>query len=575
VSLLRRAVLSLSFACLLLLVPAQAAWAHAVLLRTTPQASVTVNGSPSQVTLTYSEAVEPRFAVVSVTNAAGKQQTSGSPQASPSDPDTLDVPVNKLAPGWYLVYWRVISADGHPVRGAFTFAVGPNPGPAPQFVIPSLSESAATPGLVTARWAAFLTIMLAVGLFSMRTLIARPAAAAAPRAMRALSIAFGICLGAGLIAIPVYMVVTTASFALHPVFDLTQVVPLIRSSALGRALVDLELVTALFGVAAAVAIRIDRGGVRSVAALLAMIGAVLAGGAMLAVPGLAGHAAQTSPAALSLTFDWVHLVSGSLWIGGLAGLLVLLAASGERRGEVLATTVPRFSKLAVASVLAVIASGVGASILHLPTLATLWQTSYGKAILVKVGLLCLALVLGGLNFARTSPRLVAAHERRDADLGASGAGLLRRNVTGEMLIVAGIVAAAMVLSSLPPPAKALGSLGAISAHVGPGTVNQTVHEGPYTVDIKINPNRAAAPSHFSITVHRGGAPVTGATVIQRFDMLDMDMQQQAYTLTEGPPGTYSRTTPALVMVGHWGLSFQVEPKGSAPFTVIVEDKAGG
>ena len=38
--------------------------------------------------------------------------------------------------GWYLVYWRVISVDGHPVRGAFTFAVGPNPGPQPQFVDP-------------------------------------------------------------------------------------------------------------------------------------------------------------------------------------------------------------------------------------------------------------------------------------------------------------------------------------------------------------------------------------------------------------------------------------------------------
>ena len=238
----------------------------------------------------------------------------------------------------------------------------------------------------------------------------------------------------------------------------------------------------------------------------------------------------------------MHLVSGSLWIGGLAGLLVLLAFAGERRGEVLATSVPRFSKLAIASVLAVIASGVGASILHLPTLATLWQTSYGKAILVKVGLLCVALVLGGLNFARTSPRLVARDKRKDAELGASGR-VLRRNVTGEVLIVAGIVAAAMVLSSLPPQAKALGPLGTISAHVGPGTVNQTVHEGPYTVDIKIDPNRAAAPSEFSITNPAGRKAVTGATVIQRFDMLDMDMQQQAYTLTEGPPGTYSRTTP--------------------------------
>ena len=52
-------------------------------------------------------------------------------------------------------------------------------------------------------------------------------------------------------------------------------------------------------------------------------------------------------------------------------------------------------------------------------------------------------------------------------------------MTGEVLIVTAIVAAAMVLSSLPPPAKALGSIGATDAHVGPGAVSQTVHEGPY------------------------------------------------------------------------------------------------
>jgi len=57
----------------------------------------------------------------------------------------------------------------------------------------------------------------------------------------------------------------------------------------------------------------------------------------------------------------------------------------------------------------------------------------------------------------------------------------------------------MVLSSLPPPAKALGSLGAISAHVGPGTVNQTVHAGPYTVDIKIAPNREPGDHAFAVS----------------------------------------------------------------------------
>ena len=127
-----------------------------MLERTTPLASATVPASPTRVTLTFDEAMEPRFAVISVTDANGNQQTQGSPYAVPGDPDTLAINVRHLPQGWYLVYWRAISADGHPVRGAFTFAVGPGSGAAPQFVIPSLSESAATPQLVAARWLMFL-----------------------------------------------------------------------------------------------------------------------------------------------------------------------------------------------------------------------------------------------------------------------------------------------------------------------------------------------------------------------------------------------------------------------------------
>ncbi|MDX6494984.1 MAG: copper transport protein [Gaiellales bacterium] len=574
----RRVVLGVICAGTLLLVPAQAAWAHAALLRTSPQASGTVNGSPARVSLGFSEVVEPKFAIISVTDAAGHQQVSGSRYRLPTDPSTLAVPVRHLPAGWYLVYWRVISADGHPVRGAFTFAVGPNPGPAPQFVIPSLSETAATPSLVAARWAAFISMMLALGLFGLRTFIARPAVSEAAGAARAVSVALSVALAAALVAIPIYTVMTTASFALRSALDVTAIVPLVRSSSLGRSFTDLELVVALFAIAAAVSIRLDRapGRPRSVAALLAWIGALLAAAAMLAVPGLAGHAAQNSPAALSLALDWVHLAAGSLWLGGLVGLLVFATRlPAGRRRDLLAIVVSRFSRLAMLSVAALIASGVGASLQHLPTLPSLWQTSYGQAILVKVALLSAALVLGAINFSRTAPRLVAARSRRDAVLGDSAAALLRRTLTGEVVLVTAIVAAAMVLSSLPPPAKALGQLGHVSAHVGPGRVTETVKHGGYSLGISITPNRAASPSQFSVTIIRGGQPVTGATVIAHFAMLDMEMGQQAYTLTESPPGTYTRSAPALVMAGHWGLSFDVEPTGAAPFTVILVDKAEG
>ncbi|MGZ4389350.1 MAG: copper resistance CopC family protein, partial [Gaiellaceae bacterium] len=146
---MRRSLVAAGVVVVALAVPASA-WAHAALLRTTPAASVTLNGPPPLVGLTYSEAVEPRFAIISVTDAAATQQTAGAIHRSASNPDELDVPLRHLREGWYLVVWRVISVDGHPVRGAFTFAVGPNPGPAPQFSIPSLSETAATPRLIVA-----------------------------------------------------------------------------------------------------------------------------------------------------------------------------------------------------------------------------------------------------------------------------------------------------------------------------------------------------------------------------------------------------------------------------------------
>jgi copper transport protein len=550
-----------------------AAFAHAALLRTTPQASGTVNTPPKQVALTYSEAVEPRFAIVSVTDAAAHRVTAGAPRRSPTDPDTLLVPLERLQQGWYLVYWRVISVDGHPVRGAFTFAVGPNPGPAPQFVIPSISETAATPKLLIARWVVFLSVMAAIGLAALRLAVARPVVRRVPGTrLRAVSIAFAVVSGIGLVATPIYTLLATAEFALRSFFSWGALVPLIRASAFGRGFLDLWLCFALFVVAAGIAIRVDRPerDRRSVAELLAAVGAIAAAGATLLVPGLSGHAAQTSPRGLSLLLDWAHLVAGSLWVGGLMGLLVLwrsLPAASRVAGLVVA--VPRFSNTALGSVLLLIGSGIGASLLHIPTLASLWQTSYGQALLVKIGLLLAAALLASGNLLRTKPRL----GRPEVGMGA--ARLLRRLVAGETLLVTAAVFAAAVLSSLAPPSKALASVGGAAAHVGPGPVSQIVKRGGYTFDFGVSPNRAAVPNSFAVKITRGGKPVTGAEVVVTFEMLDMEMGNQAYRLTETDPGLYAHEAPALVMVGHWGLSFNVAPRGAAPFNVLLVDRAEG
>ena len=545
-----------------------AAWAHAALLRTAPVASETVNTPPSHVALVYSERVEPRFAIVSVTDANGRQQTAGPLRRSAANGDELDVPLKRVRQGWYLVFWRAISVDGHPVRGAFTFAVGPNPGPAPQFVIPSLSETAATTKLVVARWISFLAFMSAIGLFVLRVVVTRPLRAPP----RALTVAFGIATGVALVAVPIYVLLATAQFALRSAFSLGALVPLMGRSAFGRGYLVLELLLALFAVAASIAIWLDRRAAprRSIAELLSLLGALLAAGAVLLAPGAAGHAAQTSPRALALALDWLHLAAGSLWVGGLIGLIVLwVSLPAAERLAGLALTVPRFSRLALGSVIVLLGSGIWASVLHLPTLAGLWQTSYGQAILVKAGLLTVAIALASGNILRTVPAL------RSVEPSASAALLLRRLVSAEAIVVTGAIAAAAVLSSLAPPSKALAALGATNARIGPGPAAPTLSTKGYRLAFRVSPNRAAVPNDFSVAISRNGSPVRDAEVTARFTMLDMDMGSQEYRLAEVKPGQYAHSGPALVMVGHWGLQFEIAPRGSQPFTVQLLDRAGG
>jgi copper transport protein len=371
-------------------------------------------------------------------------------------------------------------------------------------------------------------------------------------------------------------VFTTAQFTLRSAFDLGAIAPAARASAFGRDYLELELVLALFGFAALVALYLDRPerAQRSIVELVALPGALLAGAAALVLPALAGHAGQKSPRGLALPLDAVHLGAAAIWLGGLIGLVVFwLSVGRDRRVAALARVVPRFSVVAFCSVVALIGTGIGSSFLELPTFGSLWQTSYGQALLVKIALLFAALLLAGVNLARTKPRLQAAAVRPAG--GPRAAVLLRRLVQGEIVFVVAALFAAMVLTSLAPPSTALANIQNVAARVGPGPVSEVVAHGPYRLRVEVSPNRAALPNSFSLAITRGGKPVRGAQVVSRFDMLDMDMGEQSFRFPERRPGVFTKSAPALVMVGHWALQFEVTPPGAAPFVVTLVDKASG
>jgi copper transport protein len=102
-----------------------------------------------------------------------------------------------------------------------------------------------------------------------------------------------------------------------------------------------------------------------------------------------------------------------------------------------------------------------------------------------------------------------------------------------------------------------------------------VNKNGYRIQLTVAPNKAAAPNSFTVTLTRGGNPVRHATVVGGVSMLDMEMGTQSYVLPESGAGVYTRSAPALVMVGHWALSFEITPPGQQEFTVLLIDRTTG
>ena len=218
-------------------------------------------------------------------------------------------------------------------------------------------------------------------------------------------------------------------------------------------------------------------------------------------------------------------------------------------------------------------AGTGATIIHMPAINALWETGYGVAILVKIGLLGTAVVIAQGNLLRSKPRLVAARER--PELGEPAARLLRRLVSAEVVVVAGAVFAAALLSSLAPPPPSFALQNSALAQVGPGRVAKTVTRGGYVLQVLVSPNKAAARDSFALRITKDGQPVRGANVTLTFNHTEMQMPQQQYQLAETQPGVYARAASALVMVGKWALAFQITPKGGPSFNALILDQANG
>ncbi|WP_158296503.1 copper resistance CopC/CopD family protein [Nocardioides albidus] len=443
-------------AVLMVLGTAGPASAHATLVSTDPAEGTVLPEAPGRVTFTFDEPVQLVPDGLLAFDAQGRRVEL---DASARGVEVTGRLSGGLDDGTYVVTWRVVSADGHPIAGSLTFHVG---APSPKVVAPQTGP--ADPGAVPTvqgivHGLDYAALLLAGGLAVFLGWTARGVRLpdeVRRRAVRVLRGSCGVAVLAAAVAVPLagaYQLGSGLGGTLDP-------------SVLDPALVqDDLLVLALhvlgLGVAAWAA-----GRSRS------PLGADLLTALAVWSPALVGHTRAYEPSTLLVVTDALHLTAGAVWLGGLAGLALVLSAVAGRPKDA-ADLLSRFSALAAGLLAALAVTGVLTGWRIVGSWSRLVEETYGRLLLVKIALVVVIIAIAAYNRFGLVPRVArdGGHEQRRL-----AAGLVRRTVLAEATLLVAVLGVTGFLTQKPPGGE---------ASSGPRTADTGVVTGVAGEDLKV------------------------------------------------------------------------------------------
>jgi copper transport protein len=574
-----RRLLIAALASLAVLALPGSALAHAQLEGTSPARGAVLQAQPKQVMFRFGESVEGNFGAVRVFDARGARVDDDRVFHPGGRGSQIAVGLKAGLPkGTYTATYRVISADSHPVSGGLVFSVGDAGARAGKTVAQLLAGTSAGPVTDTAfgvaRGLDDLAIALALGGLTFLLVAWRPALAAAAgageswakasaafaaRARRLLwlAVALGVLSGlAGIVLQGATAAGTTFWSALEP-----NVLREVLGTRFGTVWGARILAWALLGgvlasgaahraVAVLRPVAVGADGLAPAPAPGAITVTALAlPAAFLAIsPALAGHATTQHPVAALLPLDVVHVLAMSAWVGGLVMLLFVLPAATRRlepvqRTALLSAVLVRFSRLALGCVLALAATGATMALIEMGGIGPLLHTPFGRAVLIKAGLLVALIALGAVNRRRVVPaikRLAAAAQAP----GAAGR-LLRTTLRGEVALVIAVLGVTSALVSYAPPTSA-----------SSGPFSTTTRMGPIELEMTMDPAKVGANQlHLYLFDALTGAPYT------KTKELDLQAALPAKhigplpaTIRKAGPGHYIADTLQLLPGGDWKLT---------------------
>ncbi|MFB7735102.1 copper resistance CopC/CopD family protein [Streptomyces sp. NPDC056112] len=370
-----------------LLAGAAPASAHAALTGSDPQQGAVVDKAPAQVSLTFSEQVAMSDDSLRVLDPKGNRVDAGKP-ANVSGTTYAVRLRSGLPDGTYTVAYQVVSADSHPVGGAYTFSIG-----APSKTSAAVGDQTAGGGIVgglygIGRYVSYAGFVVLAG--GAAFVLACWQRGSGVRAVQRLVVSGWVALTASTLALLLLRGSYTTSGKIGDVFDLTLLGQVLQTKT-GAALVSRLLLLAAAALFVAVLFgeyqkRADDEK-RDLTFGLAIGGTVVAVG-LAASWAMSEHASTGLQPGIAMPVDVVHLLAVAAWLGGLVALLVgLYRAPAETPVETAA--VRRFSQVAFGSVLALVATGTYQSWRQVGSWSALTDTRYGQLLLVKVGLVAL------------------------------------------------------------------------------------------------------------------------------------------------------------------------------------------
>ncbi|MGY4915914.1 copper resistance CopC/CopD family protein [Streptomyces sp. 900116325] len=612
----------------LLLGGAGPASAHAALTGSDPQDGAVVATAPKEVTLTFSEQVAMGDGSVRVLDPSGKRADTG---AEPRDLHTdstvkYGVPLHAGLPdGTYTVAWQAVSADSHPVSGAFTFSIG-----APSKTTVAVPTDQAGGGLVgtlygIARYAAYAGFILLAG--GAAFVLACWQRGASARPLQHLVVRGWMTLTTATLVMLLLRNPYTGSGKLADIFDLDGLKAVLDTKP-GAALVSRLLllgasalfIAVLFG---AYAKREDEREKKDLTFGLAIGGAVIAAG-IAGTWALAEHASTGIQPGIAMPVDVLHLLAVATWLGGLAALLVAL----YRTPDIEVTAVHRFSRIAFGSVLVLTATGLYQSWRQVGSWSALTGTRYGQLLLVKVGLVALLVGVAWISrrwtarlaadtteaqgagtrtadadtgtavetepvtvpgdpartaqLARQKAAVATATKKRirDADPDRSG---LRRSVLAEVGVAVVLLAVTTVLTSTEPGRTEEEAARASTAASAPTTAGPIAVSLPFdtggrngkgTVRMDIDPGRTGANGLHIWIDGPDGQPMDVPEVKLAFTLASKDIGPLPVVPDRLTEGHWTASGVQIPMAGNWKMALTVRTSEIDQTTIAKNVKIG-